>query len=660
MSTICKICGDLDPTSFVRWKNPDPRNIVEESRSLLYIVIKRKSLAVTASNGCKMCKIIDRATKEVCAGPSDHLIPFIFVFTPEIGQPLRFDLMYGVYGAISLFSLPNSSYWNRRPSGCFSGHLYTLNNDRRTDLYPGIGRARNIPVNALSHDALDLARQWLNDCVSTHGECQGTVVARLPTRVIDVGSTTGKLFLLESKGREGQYATLSHCWGGTFPLTTTLATYEARTTTISFNEFPKTFQDAVVVTRHLGIPFLWIDSLCIIQDSKEDWLEESVRMQEVYEKAILNISADDACDSTVGLSSSRRAIATGILINEDGIYASRRHSGLDYSGLSHSYQDPDDSSYRSILSTRAWVLQERMLSPRVLHFRAHELAWECDTHIRCECSIEPRPADQRSFRALSYQFGNKKGNLARALAVESVEAGVWGKILNTYTQLSLSHESDALNAISGLAARIARHTAKTYIAGLWKEDFPWSLLWRCASPSSNYGRREKYFPSWSWASIRAPITYELSDIKGANPSSSSVLCLKIRQITCENQETRNFQDRSSGLMCVFGWAAKVTISPQERRFELSMGIHKFTVNQTKLHLDVEDGSKLTKSVECYILLVALGTELYSLVLRKLDDSLDFAESQKYYQRIGVLEMDSECLKSEDLMSQFELEEVALL
>lgn len=305
---------------------------------------------------------------------------------------------------------------------------------------------------------------------------------------------------------KGRYATLSHCWGLSSPLTTTLATLETRKSGIALQELPLTFQHAVIVARQLEIPFLWIDSLCIIQDSTQDWLNESVRMQEVYTNALLNISADDASDSTKGMIPRHRALVAGRLIDESGIYASRKLGRMDSSKLSHELRDSSISEDYN-LTTRAWVLQERMLSPRILHFRAYELAWACDTHIKCECSTAPRRADQRTFRILHDRAGvhecdgSEDSDDVIVINGHSLpKSTIWGHLLYTYTGLALSHEADILNAIDGLASRIAQYTSKAYVAGLWIEDFPWCLLWRSAGSSSMSRRRRTEngsFPSWS-------------------------------------------------------------------------------------------------------------------------------------------------------------------
>jgi len=131
----------------------------------------------------------------------------------------------------------------------------------------GRGISRNIDIS--------LCRQWIDECLKLHVNCLNRVALRLPSRVIDVGSseTLQDPCLVLVNDRCGSYATLSHCWGGSIPAMTTLCNYAERQRSIPFLSLPRQFQDAIVVTRQLGLRYIWIDSLCIIQDSQQDWIE---------------------------------------------------------------------------------------------------------------------------------------------------------------------------------------------------------------------------------------------------------------------------------------------------------------------------------------------------------------------------------------------------
>jgi hypothetical protein len=153
----------------------------------------------------------------------------------------------------------------------------------------------------------------MRTCVEDHPECLRTISGdtvdeledpELPSRVLDVGSGDFRshLRLFESHGRCGQYVALSHCWGTleNWPLRTTRESKQEHLENIPFGRLPKTFQDAVKITRTLGIPYLWIDSLCIIQDDVSDWLCESPKMGQIYKRSRLTVAASGARDSSDG------------------------------------------------------------------------------------------------------------------------------------------------------------------------------------------------------------------------------------------------------------------------------------------------------------------------------------------------------------------------
>lgn len=158
-----------------------------------------------------------------------------------------------------------------------------------------------------SEATFKLARRWLEECTSsshTHTSCPRPVETKLPTRILDVGPPDGSseqpVQLRVTDGERGTYIALTHCWGHTLPLTTTKKTFEERLISIPLPTLPQTFQDAVVIARRMGVRYLWIDSLCIIQDSPVDWETESARMGDYFSNCLFAIAATDASDSTQG------------------------------------------------------------------------------------------------------------------------------------------------------------------------------------------------------------------------------------------------------------------------------------------------------------------------------------------------------------------------
>ncbi|KAF2826599.1 HET-domain-containing protein [Ophiobolus disseminans] len=228
----------------------------------------------------------------------------------------------------------------------------------------------------------DVARRWFEACLANHPECEDDASSppKLPTRVIDVACDGQTPRLVESTGRRAQYATLSHCWGRSPAIKTELESLRLRQTGIPLEILPKTFVDAIIMCRKLGILYLWIDSLCIVQDDKGDWEYHSSVMGSIFYNSTLTLAATDAPDSSAGL-----FIPATPNINYPwlGTTAVPRSFANDCGQVYVTW--PSWSVTRSsvphldagILQSRGWVMQEKALSPRSLHFMMGQMVWEC-------------------------------------------------------------------------------------------------------------------------------------------------------------------------------------------------------------------------------------------------------------------------------------------
>jgi hypothetical protein len=231
-----------------------------------------------------------------------------------------------------------------------------------------------------------LALKWLTTCDNDHTKCKATGKKDLlPSRLIDVGDkSSSDPFLLitadASKRLVGaKYLTLSHCWGGIKIKKLEKANLEDMKNAIVMSSLPQTFQDAIRVTRELGQQYLWIDTLCIIQDSDEDWFQESSRMGDIYSNSYCTISATGAEDGSMGLFLDHKPPPVA-------------KSSVDTGAPNHDTKMWEREVDSAPLNQRAWVFQERFLSHRNLMFSRNCLFWECDSNRASETFPDSLPS----------------------------------------------------------------------------------------------------------------------------------------------------------------------------------------------------------------------------------------------------------------------------
>ncbi|KAI4137580.1 MAG: hypothetical protein LQ341_005090 [Variospora aurantia] len=404
--------------------------------------------------------------------------------------------------------------------GIPSYHNWQICFDLYTEPYPtsfGPVRRRLPSAETLSSTNVKAIVAWLDVCSKKHTGCHQETPGPLPTRVIDVGPADGsqhpKLYV--AAGQPSPYVALSHCWGKP---TKTQIPRVARTlsgnlkdmvSAIPLESLPQNFQDAIVTVRVLGLRYLWIDALCIVQDSREDWEMEAARMGEYYRSAYLTLAATSAKASIDGFLARSPWPWPTISMPCPDQGSSTSH------GKIHFRYQPEPSEYsridaidKSVWNTRAWTYQERLLSIRILHFASDRLFWECRT---MEGSEENEPPRESAYHT---PWMATKAE-ARHSLVYPDEAGFdnryerWYRLVSRYSQRELSYESDVFPALSGLAD--AFHKVYTdqdrYIAGLWQADIFRGLLWMTKDSSEATRPSVDRAPSWSWASVKGEVEW---------------------------------------------------------------------------------------------------------------------------------------------------------
>ncbi|KAM5358399.1 hypothetical protein ACJZ2D_015329 [Fusarium nematophilum] len=245
-----------------------------------------------------------------------------------------------------------------------------------------------------SSSTLQVSGSWYGSCHDNHPQCQLICSPKaakgwLPSRVLDIGLEGKEIVKLKHTNEDGldllqPYITLSYRWGikaqKLMLLSSNMKTLQQQG--LPLQTFPPTFQDLVVVACSLSIRYLWIDALCLIQDSAEDWEREVPTMRYVYANAACTVAATASDDPDGGLFRERSpsTLFPGIIQAPSAVAS--QFSCDRYYILDKSYWDR--RLFNGPLHTRGWVFQERILSPRVLHFANDQIMWECLTEAKCE------------------------------------------------------------------------------------------------------------------------------------------------------------------------------------------------------------------------------------------------------------------------------------
>jgi hypothetical protein len=350
--------------------------------------------------------------------------------------------------------------------------------------------------------------------------------------------------LVEPCRFQAKYAALSHCWGTHQPIKTTSSTHAQMKASISWDELSKVFQDAIKVARRLGLQWIWIDSLCIIQDSKADWEIESSKMCDYYENAYITISASSAENGTAPFLRERERYwwpERFMFVCDDGTESevmARRHQG---SSMAQLLEDLGP------LASRGWVWQENVLSSRILHYTQAELIWECKSEIQSEDGAKPR-----GF----YSMGLSQ----KLLYAKKDPYYTWHYLIESYSVRQLTFESDRLPAVSGVASRIHGIVGSEYLAGLWKANMPMELCWSVdyiSSLSSTTQLPPNSFiaPSWSWASVNGALSFVDRD-----PKTRFDSLLTIVDVKCSVPGLNQYGEVTDGFLVLQGLVVPITVN----------------------------------------------------------------------------------------------------
>ncbi|KAK8113053.1 heterokaryon incompatibility protein [Apiospora sp. TS-2023a] len=369
------------------------------------------------------------------------------------------------------------------------------------------------------------AKAFLSDCLDHHGAtCAQEEVGYLPHRVVDVATGDDeelRLYIPESPIRE-KYVALSYCWGQTNNFVTTSQNLTQHQQSFKLSSLPRTLQDAVKMTRGLGLRYIWIDALCVIQGRDEaavkDWSLQVSHMGDVYGNALVTISATASSHADEGF------LPSPCSLPSSRSQGGRRHLAVSLRSLRKEYGSLPEQP----VNTRAWCMQEYLLSRRVIMLTLQGVIWQCQNGI-----------------------------------VKGPDTGKWSFFPSSYHCRNMTNPRDKFHAVAGLARRYRDATGDRYVAGLWESQFLESLLWHHAPdnqyslPPAIHGRPEIYrAPSWSWASINGYVY--LMDMRTVQYQSKILAEVLVRNVELADPENE-FGEVLSASLTIRGPLQKVVV-----------------------------------------------------------------------------------------------------
>ncbi|KAI1874275.1 uncharacterized protein JN550_002854 [Neoarthrinium moseri] len=547
---LCQLCSSLDFAALSQPPSKDSLRLTWTVGGGLRFSYDHPGLEIDLTERCLTHHYDSFSLLEASARKCD-------LCSLMLGVVDRYRMEYNRLGMLRGYNpvLPEFKLWLRgRDNGDgFEILAEAQTNDRRwkfsLPLLGGIGialretefvKGRLIDLSPKTPRTVNMVRNWIAECSEQH-QHTASLSEGMPSMVLKILDSGNKVCL-------------------DVPTVAVVRLKEGiRTSTL-----PKTFQDAVWLAYQLDIEYIWIDSLCIIQDDIEDWNRESARMDRVYQNSWLNIAADRAADSYEGFLGERHIpeyvaipfCAQGTTL-EALAYTLPWSCIGDRSRLSWIEDEP--------LTTRAWALQERYLAQRTVHFTRHRILLECPQHCIAE-DFDHSLTFSTMTQVLSKSYAGEQ-------SVTDSRHLDWLELVENYTTRKLTLADDKLPALSGLAAHFARNshldrgystTPFQYLAGHWSDHIVRSLCWECREGGGK--RPTKYrAPTWSWASLDAQIKCTEIWIDHAHELVS------IKHVHVDLESSQSPYGKVTGGYALMGVSKTWPLSVQENDWDLQFG-----------------------------------------------------------------------------------------
>lgn len=431
-SLVCTRCWD------VCFSTTDFRGLCQTRRELcknegeyrVSYTVDKKHTSESALNGCGWCSLINRLDDE-----SEYSIPSEF-----IGEKCIIEVELGI-GWLHEEYTPNGNNRYRLWVNRVCSHLSACITE--DSAVSNIVTARPLHTDVASDLTLEKIQQWIQKC-STHLECGALSDSPLPTRLIEVAPEdgVGEPRIISTNGVRGKYAALFYYWGGKQLDMTIKENVASRFRQLDTRELSKTVLQAIQTTKRLGLRYVWVDAICIIQDDEEDRTNEIRQMGDIYRQAYLTIVAANAARASNGFWDIRPSQASAtkmqfwsstgevswVWVHEDGWYG-------------------DESEP---INTRCWTLQERLLSHRLAIFASHTIQLQCQhaiVNVGDSLNIPAGLGPWRLPSGLTYPLPQVK---AKGLTTEALMEE-WKNVITLYSKRDIKRVEERLVALSGLA-----------------------------------------------------------------------------------------------------------------------------------------------------------------------------------------------------------------
>lgn len=534
-------------------------------------------IAESAAGGCKTCLLLMEALKKLNPGGADFEDPELRLgvtfckgnamkleldrveepewipdfWSPSMGpfEPLGEYDLYILPGTRRILFLRPILIFLGSPSPWPSVGSFMDKNWPGTDNQNWTGGpAEHITSDPTSQPLLDKIQGWIKTCKKSHVVCSEAEAAikinrKLPKRVLSVGlGNVDDIHLLETDEWlkiDEPYIALSHCWGKTHNLLLEKATIAGFKQKIPHDKLSKTFKHAIQLAQGLGVRYLWIDSLCIIQDDTKDWETEAAKMASIYEGAYLVVAATGFPDGDAGFLSLKEPFITVEGSFPDGkpfqLYGRR---SLGHAAFTWGYKSPHVEDFINPRSAermvdpadfplfyRAWCFQERMLATRMVHFTKDEVIFDCLACMNCECGalcghekdalVPLRRILRTGQKHIPKLIGNRREGVTRHNARWSFSTDdeftlgheLWRDLAVSYSAKQITRKTDGLPAMAGLAVKMAGASAGRYLAGLWEKDLLNGLRWFTVETETDEANDSYTAPSWSWVSVHRGVSW---------------------------------------------------------------------------------------------------------------------------------------------------------